>query len=234
MDLTAYGGQPAAVVTGTAVQHVDSSGNALFAWTPFDHFAITDLDSASRSGAAVNWTHGNALDFDTDGSLLVSFRSLSEITKIDLPSGTVRWRMGGLANQFTFSGAGAGFVGQHGLRVVGAGQLDLLDNRGLPGQSHAERYVLDETTLSATLSASDSLPPVSAILGGSTQELPGGRILVAYGNGNRVEEYDANGAVVWEIHGNSGYVFRAQRIYSLYRPGAAALLPAQLPSVPQR
>jgi hypothetical protein len=45
-------------------------------------------------------------------------------------------------------------------------------------------------------------------------------VLVAYGNGNRVQEYDAAGNVVWEIHGNPGYVFRAQRIVSLYRPGA--------------
>lgn len=220
MDLTPYGGLAGAVVTGTAVQHVDAGGHSLFSWTPFDHFAITDLDPASRTGAAVNWTHGNAIDFDADGSLLVSFRSLSEITKIDLPSGAVRWRMGGLANQFTFSGAGALYVGQHGLRVVGPGQIELLDNRGLPGESHGERYVLDEAGHTATLSASFfSLPPVSAILGGSTQALPGGHVLVAYGNGNRVQEYDAQGVVVWEIHGNPGYVFRAQRIASLYRPG---------------
>jgi hypothetical protein len=221
MDLTPYGGIPGAVVTGTAVQHVDSLGHALFAWTPFDHFAITDLDPTMRTGAAVNWTHGNAIDFDADGSLIVSFRSLSEITKIELPSGAVRWRMGGLANQFTFSGAGASFAGQHGLRVVGPGQLELLDNRGLPGESHAERYVLDEAAHTATLTASYfSLPPSSAILGGSTQALPAGHVLVAYGNGNRVQEYDAAGNVVWEIHGNPGYVFRAQRIVSLYRPGA--------------
>ena len=103
MDLTRYGGQPAAV-TGTVVQHVDALGTALFTWTPFDHFAITDLDSASRTGATVNWTHGNAIDFDTDGNLLISFRSLSEITKIDLATGAILWRLGGRANQFTISG----------------------------------------------------------------------------------------------------------------------------------
>jgi hypothetical protein len=37
-----------------------------------------------------------------------------------------------------------------------------------------------------------------------------------------VQEYDAVGNVVWEIEGNAGYVFRAERIASLYRPGAAA------------
>ena len=62
-------------------------------------------------------------------------------------------------------------------------------------------------------------PPTVAQLGGTTQPLPGGALLVAFGNGNRVQEFDANGAIVWEIQGNSGYVFRATRIRSLYNPG---------------
>jgi hypothetical protein len=63
---------------------------------------------------------------------------------------------------------------------------------------------------------------VRAQLGGTTQDLPGGRALVAFGDGGKVQEYDAVGNVVWEIEGNAGYVFRAERIASLYRPGAAA------------
>ncbi len=219
MDLTRYGGQPAAV-TGTVVQHVDALGTALFTWTPFDHFAITDLDSASRTGATVNWTHGNAIDFDTDGNLLISFRSLSEITKIDLATGAILWRLGGRANQFTISGAAAPFLGQHGMHLVAPNLLQLLDNRGQAVGTQAERYILDEAGRTARLSASySSGPPVTALLGGSTQALAGGRVLVAYGDGERVQEYDAAGNVVWEIHNNPGYVFRAQRIASLYRPG---------------
>jgi len=65
-------------------------------------------------------------------------------------------------------------------------------------------------------------PAVIALLGGTTQDLPGGRTLVAFGNGGRVEEYDASGAVVWRIEGNLGYIFRAQRIGSLYRPGVGS------------
>jgi hypothetical protein len=94
MDLSAFGGAAAAQVMGTVVQHVSEVGAILFQWSPFDHFQITDLDAASRTGAMVNWTHGNALDLDADGNLIVSFRSLSEITKIDTRTGAVMWRMG--------------------------------------------------------------------------------------------------------------------------------------------
>ncbi|MDQ3949439.1 MAG: arylsulfotransferase family protein, partial [Gemmatimonadota bacterium] len=80
MDLRAFGGVADARVTGTVLQHISTGGALLFHWSPFDHFAITDLEPADRAEANVNWTHGNALDFDADGNLIVSFRSLGEIT----------------------------------------------------------------------------------------------------------------------------------------------------------
>ena len=56
-------------------------------------------------------------------------------------------------------------------------------------------------------------------IGGSVQELAGGRTLVSFGTAGRVEEFDRDGGVVWRIAGTPGYVFRAQRIASLYAPG---------------
>ncbi len=220
MDLSAVGGRTDAAVTGTTVQHVGPAG-VLFEWSPFDHFAITDLDPADRTGANVNWTHGNALDLDQDRNLFVSFRSLSEITKIDTRSGAVLWRMGSRRNQFAFENSPTpAFFRQHGLRVNGLGSLVLLDNLGDPSGSRAERYEYDEVGKTVRLlGVYGASPGVIAQLGGTTQQLPGGRTLVAYGNGGRVEEYDAAGKVVWRIDGNSGYVFRAQRIRSLYFPG---------------
>ena len=53
----------------------------------------------------------------------------------------------------------------------------------------------------------------------SVQAVAGGHTLVSFGTAGRVEEYDADGRVVWHIDGNAGYVFRAQRILSLYAPG---------------
>lgn len=221
MDLSAYGGLAEARVTGTAIQRVDASGALLFQWSPFDHFAITDLNPAALTVPNVNWTHGNALDFDTDGHLLVSFRSLNEITKIDRESGGVLWRMGGLRNGFDFlDTATPGFVWQHGLRVTGPGGFMLLDNLGDPEGTSAERYLWDAELGAVRLVESyGSTPPVTARLGGTTQHLPGERALVAFGDGRRVEEYDASGESVWRIEGDPGYVFRAQRISSLYHPG---------------
>jgi len=224
MDLSGLGGVANAQVMGTVVQHISSVGELLFRWSPFDHFDITDLDPASRTGANVNWTHGNSLDLDSDGNLIVSFRSLSEITKIDTRTGAVLWRMGGLKNQFTFQDAGAlAFSFQHGVRLTAPDHLLLLDNLGDPSGSRAERYEYDAPLRTARQTGSyGSSPAVTAALGGSTQDLPGGRTLVSFGPAGRVEEYNASGQVVWRIEGNAGYVFRAQRIRSLYRPGVGS------------
>jgi hypothetical protein len=218
-DLTAVGGQAAASVTGTTVQHVGADGALLFEWNPFDHFLITDLDSASYAGANVNWTHGNSFDFDTDGNLLVSFRSLNEITKIDVGTGTVIWRMGGRRNQFTFAGMpDAGFARQHNLRVVSPGRFIILDNVGA-SESRYERYIWDAATMTATLEQSyGSTPGVQTLIGGSVQHSGPDRYLVSFGTEGRVEEFDLNGNTLWSIAGNPGYVFRAQHVTSLAHP----------------
>jgi hypothetical protein len=102
---------------------------------------------------------------------------------------------------------------------VAAGELVLLDNLGEAAGSRAERYALDEAGRTARLTGTYvPTPAARASLGGTTQALPGRHTLVSFGDGGVVQEYDGGGAVVWEIEGNAGYVFRAQRIRSLYHP----------------
>ena len=224
MNLSYVGGRPDAQVMGTTIQHVSASGALLFRWSPFDHFDIADLDPATRSAPTVNWTHGNALDLDSDGNLIVSFRSLNELTKIDTRTGAVLWRMGGVRNEFTFQDTPTpAFAFQHALRLTAPGQLLLLDNLGSPTSSRAERYVYDESLRTARLVGSyGPNPPAVSQTGGSAQDLPGGRTLVSLGPAGRVEEYDKSGRMMWHIEGNPGYVFRAQRILSLYHPGVGS------------
>ena len=117
MDLSSLGGNAAASVTGTVVQHLSPDGTLLWEWNAFDHFAITDLPLADRTGPNVIFTHGNGLGFDADSNLILGFRSLSEVTKVDAATGDVIWRFGGLADQFTIVNDPKGvFERQHGVR----------------------------------------------------------------------------------------------------------------------
>ena len=98
--------------------------------------------------------------------------------------------------------------------------MNMMDNIGTPGESRSERYTVDEAARTARLALSyGSTPGVLTLIGGSVQSGAAGRTLVSFGTAGRVEEYDSQGRVVWRIEGNAGYVFRAQRIKSLYAPG---------------
>ncbi|NNG15028.1 MAG: hypothetical protein HKM89_01020 [Gemmatimonadales bacterium] len=221
MDLSALGGVSNANVMGTVLQHVSPTGQILFEWKALDHFQITDLPAGERAGPNVNFTHGNGMEFDSDGNLLLSFRSLDEITKVDVGTGQVIWRLGGLANQFTFlNDPKGGFEGQHGVRLVGPGEIQLLDN-GFSAPSRLVRYRLDTGAMTADLvwEFIDS-PTTWTRVGGSTQFYPSGKGLVSFGRAGRVVEVSPQGTPVWELTGLDGiYVFRAQRIGSLYFPG---------------
>jgi hypothetical protein len=112
------------------------------------------------------------------------------------------------------------FVGQHGALVYSPETLLLMDNLRDATQSLGERYFLDEKNMNAQVMRSyGSQPGVVTQIGGSVQALPRGHTLVSFGTAGRVEEYDSAGNVVWRIEQGAGYVFRAQRIMSLYAPG---------------
>lgn len=217
-DLSSRGGAVDGTVTWTVLQHVGTDGELLFEFDTSEHFSLDDVDPALIDGAEnVNMTHGNAIDFDADGNVLLSFRNLNEVTKVDVTTGDVIWRLGGRANQFAIDDPTRDFAGQHGVRVVEPGLLQLLDN-GRVAPSRLVRYLLDEQALTAELvleysHASNAI----TLVGGSTDVIAEGRALVSLGRTGRVAEVDATGTQTFELTGlESQYIFRAFRIPSLY------------------
>jgi hypothetical protein len=220
MDLTDLGGLAAANVTATVIQRRTAAGETAFEWSAFDHFALTDLPASERMGPNVNFTHGNSLAIDSDGNLIASFRSLSEVTKIDVVTGEVMWRLGGLANEFTFLNDPKGFFErQHGVRVAGPSEIQLLDN-GSGAPSRAVRYLLNPQLRTALLVMNFvDAPSTFTFVGGATDYYPTGHSLVSFGQAGRVIEMDPAGNRAWELTGLDGiYVFRGERISDLYRP----------------
>lgn len=219
MDLSGVGGVDSANVTATVLQQIRPNGTVGFEWNAFDHFEITDLPANSRSGPNVNFTHGNGIARDTDGNFLLSFRSLNEVTKIHAGTGEVLWRFGGLRSQFTILNDAKGvFEWQHGVRPAGPGIIQLLDN-GFAAPSRLLRYLLNPSTGTA-LAVVEFIddPTTHTHVGGGTQYYASNSHgLVTFGVAGRVVEIDESGNRAWELTGIDGtYVFRAQRIPSLY------------------
>lgn len=210
-----------ATVISTVIQHVGADGTPLFEWDALDHFSLSDIGLSEIPAATINFTHGNSLDLSADGNLLVSFRSLNEITKINSITGEVIWRLGGLASDFTFPNDTAGPVHwPHGLRAVGPNEIQLLDNSA-SAPSRLIRFQLDLATLTAELTLDFRYSPTTwTFVGGATQVYANGHSLVTFGRAGKVVEVNEEGNRAWELVGLDGiYVFRAQRIGSLYEPG---------------
>lgn len=232
MDLTAYGGRVDAQVTWTVVQHLAADGSTvLFEWHAADHFDISDVPPQDLGGTAVNATHGNGVVLDADGNLLLSFRTLNEVTKVDVATGAVIWRFGGRRNEFTLVNDAKGFFErQHGVQRAGPGMIQLLDN-GTAGASRFVRYQLNPTTGTALLVMDFRDGLTATPVGGSTQYYTTGYGLVSFGRAGRVIEVDPVGNRAWELTGIDGaYVFRAQRLNSLYPPGLGRPVPAPQPA----
>ncbi len=221
MNLTASGGLQNARIRGTIVEY-NRSAQSLF-WNPFEHFQVTDAaPDVSLAAANVNPWHGNAIDIDADGHLLVSFRNCDEITKINSRTGEMIWRLGGKKNQFTFvNDPLQGFSHQHGIRRLPNGNIILFDNGNLhsPPASRAVEYKLNEQTKIAELVWEyRHQPPLFASALGFAQRLANGNTLISYGTAQRVIEVDPSGTKRWElaILGTQIFVYRALRIDSLY------------------
>ena len=156
MDTVVAGGDSSAIVIGLIVQELDLNKNVVFQWRSWDHYQITDAtEDIDLTQHTIDYVHGNAIELDFDGNLLISSRNIDEITKINRQTGEIIWRWGGLKsknNQFQFINDPITFSHQHDIRRLPNGNVTLYDNGSLhtPKRSSAIEYELDEENKIAT------------------------------------------------------------------------------------
>ena len=222
MSQVVAGGIPTATVTGLVVQELDPSKNVIFEWRSWDHFSYADT-TVSLVGQTIDLVHGNALSLARDGNLLLSSRNLSEITKINLQTGAVMWRLGGKAATLQLVG-GQPFAYQHDVRQLPNGDITVFDNQGTsiaPAASMALEYKIDEANRTATQVWSFAhTPPVFAAFMGDTQRFANGNTFLDWGASmtmkgfvyNTMTEVGPDGQVLFDLAFDAPYVsYRAFR-----------------------
>ncbi|MFO7445795.1 MAG: aryl-sulfate sulfotransferase [Ignavibacteriaceae bacterium] len=157
MDTVIFNGDSNAVVTGLVIQELDENKNVIFQWRSWDHFKVTDATyNINLTDTLIDYVHGNAIEMDYDGNILISSRHMDEVTKIDRQTGNIIWRLGGKFcrnNQFAFQNDPIGFSHQHDIRRLPNGNIILFDNGNLhdPQFSRVVEYEIDEVNKTATL-----------------------------------------------------------------------------------
>jgi len=141
------------VIIGFGVQELDAANNVVFEWNSNDYISPTETyDFWGYSASSFDYCHGNAIEEDVDGNLLLSFRHLNAVYKIDRFSGNIIWRLGGESSSFTFPND-SGFSGQHDIRRLGNGNYTVFDNSNMSPMPHHSRgveYALDTMNWTAT------------------------------------------------------------------------------------
>ncbi|MEP7128874.1 MAG: aryl-sulfate sulfotransferase [Chitinophagales bacterium] len=215
INMTAYGGSPVADVKGLIVQELDANKQVIFQWRSWDHFLFTDANQYTPlTNSQVDYVHGNTVERDFDGNILISCRNMDELTKINRETGDIIWRMGGENNQFTFvnDNIPEHFHQQHDVRRIANGHITILNNGNyLPIQiSSAKEYQLDEVNKVATLVWFYEHPDVNgnkvfARASGNAQRLPNGNTMISWGTIYfdkgipNMTEVDMNKNIVWEM-----------------------------------
>lgn len=226
MDLTPRGGAADAMVSGHTIFRLDATGAATPVFAARDHFAIADW--IDPQVGTEDFDHPNAIDVAPDGGLIVSWRNLDEVSKIDPATGQFVWRLGGRHSQFTFvNDPLGGFGGQHFARLLPNGNLLLYDNgtTHTPPETRAVEYRLDPAARTATLVWEfRHQPAIYTPFVGSAQRLAGGNTFVGYGGAGVVTEASPAGAVVWEgqlaVDGAPSIAYRLLKIAALDRSAA--------------
>ncbi|HEY9164800.1 MAG TPA: aryl-sulfate sulfotransferase [Candidatus Kryptonia bacterium] len=203
MSKLVSGGDPAALVTGNIIQELDKSRHVVFQWRSWDHFNITDATHENLQAHTIDYVHANAIEVDTDGNVILSSRHLDEITKINVETGDIMWRLGGKNNQFTFVNDSIGFSHQHAVRRITNGDITLFDNGNYhtPPFSRAVEYKLDMVNKTATLVWQyRHTPDLYGFATGYVQRLANGNTVIGWGLTNpSVTEVAADGSTVFEV-----------------------------------
>lgn len=205
MSVIVPGGNTHALVKGLVIQKININKNVVFQWRSWDHFQITDATHENLLDDTIDYVHGNSIEVDTDGNIIISSRNMDEITKINTATGNIIWRLGGKNNQFTFINDTIGFSHQHDARRISNGHLTLYDNGNYhtPHFSRAVEYQLNETApKTATLVwYYRRTPSIYAFAMGNVQRLPNGNTLIGWGSSYvTLTEVTPAGQIMYELY----------------------------------
>ena len=213
------GTQPA--VMDCAIQEVDlATGALLFEWHSIDHIDVAEsvIDPPTGQNQVWDYFHGNSIDEDTDGHLIVSARNTSAIYKIDRTTGKVLWRLGGKRSDFAM-GTGTAFALQHDARRQPDGTLTVFDDNQAPNFSRGIVLRVDEAA--KTVALVREYPQPQRLLStsqGNVEILPNGNVFIGWGSVPRFTEFTSDGRVVLDAGFTATMSYRDRRSPWVGRP----------------
>lgn len=236
IDATAFGGAADASVSDAEIQEIRSDGSLAWSWDSGDHIGLEETgrwwDTILPQGQPYDVVHWNSVERNGN-SLLMSFRHLDAVYKIDRATGDIIWKLGGTPTpeslEITNGPGGLPFGGQHDARLNKDGTISIFaNNTDMSKQAAGIRYRVNEKLGTAKLVSSINDPKAKwSFCCGSYRVLPSGYSLVSWGGvptlpGNPlatgatingvIGAYDTKGRPVFRLKTPVGVSYRANPV----------------------
>ncbi len=184
------------------MQEIDiRTGLVMWEWHALGHVPVTESHNPEPKGHYPwDYVHVNSISPGGEGDVLLSARNTWALYDVDIHTGAVRWRLGGIHSSFKF-GPGVQFYWQHDAAWQPGGLISLFDNASDPPLEKQSRGLLlapDPAAHSVTLVKALVNPGKTLLASsqGNTLSLPGGRWLLGYGGLPNFTEFDGSGHVL--------------------------------------
>jgi len=217
MSLASVHGSSSGVLTDSVVQQIDiKTGLVMWEWHALGHIALSESYNlpVSRNSYPWDYIHINSISPGASEDVLLSGRSSWALYDVNLRSGFIQWRLGGVHSSLHL-GAGVRFYWQHDAEFQPGGLISVFDNGSSPPKERSSRGLLlapDLATHTVTLRRAFVNPTKTLLASsqGNLLALPGGDWLMGYGGLPNLTEYDASGHVLFDATlGKNVQSFRA-------------------------
>ncbi|MCB0858609.1 MAG: aryl-sulfate sulfotransferase [Solirubrobacterales bacterium] len=231
LDLRPFGGPAKAVGRGSLVQELTPRGRLVWKWRARAHIELAETGRwwkmILKRRQPLDYLHFNSAE-PVGGSMVMSFRHLDAVYKINRSTGEIIWKLGGTPTDESLEVLNDPlgeypFGGQHDARVDKNGILSVFDNGSfLKRAPRVVSYRINQGAGTATLVSSfrDRQVPISTCCG-SAEKLPNGQWLVNWGGlgnirkpgiKNLVGAYSPEGRPIFRLWTYGKHMYRAQPV----------------------
>ncbi len=223
LDASAFGGSSNAKVIGFEIQEVTPGGRLVWKWDSLKHIGLEETPQGWWDTVLGNAEPGEPLDIqhwnsvEVDGKfLLLSFRHLDAVYRINRRTGGVSWKLGGTPTSKSLEvlddpEAAYPLDGQHDARREPDGTITIHDNFTRLGKPpRAIRYRIDPKAGTARLVQAIADPAANrSFCCGSARRLPSHDWLIGWGGLEFVGAYRPNGRTIFRLRFPGGFSYRA-------------------------
>jgi len=223
--------QPGGAINSDYLLERTPDGRTVWEWKAWEHMEPEEYPITAPSDSRTEWTHGNGIAELPDGNILLSFRQISTLIRINRRTGNIDWKLGAPP-----------LSGQHAPVPLPNGNILLFDNGPFRVDTGAQPFSraleVNPATKQIEWTYQDGINAGSRHFFFSSrisnaERLPNGNTLISEGLYGRFFEVTSGGDVVWEyVNPNFGPTTteakgQTNNVFRVYRYTAEQIAAAQ-------